>query len=66
MIDMTVCLECGEAAEVLWRNVLCSTDGPIEHAKVLCVRNHCFLVPVEALPATPAPMRLDESARWRG
>jgi hypothetical protein len=47
MVDLTDCLECGEPAEVLWRRVLYSTDGPVEHAKVLCVRNHCFLHPVE-------------------
>ena len=53
MIDMTVCLECAAPAEVLWRSVLFSTDGPIEHVKVLCVRGHCFFLPVESLPVVP-------------
>jgi len=65
-MDMAVCPECGELAEVQWRAVLDSTDGPIEHAKVLCVRRHWFLLPVAALarprtqPLTglaPAPLR---------
>lgn len=55
MIDMTLCPECGQPAEVLWRNVLYSTDGPIEHARVFCIRGHGFFVPVDSLPATPAP-----------
>ena len=65
MIDLTVCPECGQPAEVLWRTVLDSTDGPIEHAKVLCVRAHGFFLPVESLPEVPEPARLDESARRR-
>ena len=49
MLDMTACPECGELAEVQWRAVLESTDGPVDHAKILCVRRHWFLLPVAKL-----------------
>jgi uncharacterized protein YbaR (Trm112 family) len=47
-MDLTVCPECAEPAEVQWRSVLESTDGPVEHAKIICARRHWFLVPVAA------------------
>lgn len=48
-MDLAVCPECAEPAEVQWRAVLESTDGPVEHAKTLCVRRHWFLLPVASL-----------------
>ena len=48
-MDTTHCPECGHVAEVEWREVLESTDGPVEHAKVRCVQKHCFLLPVASL-----------------
>ena len=48
-MELTVCPECTEPAEVEWRAVLESTDGPVEHAKVLCVRRHWFLLPTASL-----------------
>jgi hypothetical protein len=45
-MDMTLCPQCGALAEVRWRDVAESTDGPVEHAKVVCVRRHWFLLPV--------------------
>ena len=48
-MDLTVCPECDELAEVQWRAVMESTDGPVEHAKVICVRRHWFLLPVSHL-----------------
>jgi hypothetical protein len=48
-MDTTHCPECGALAEVQWREVAESTDGPVEHAKVVCVRRHWFLLPVAAL-----------------
>jgi hypothetical protein len=41
------CPECDQPAEVLSRTVLYSTDGPVEHARVLCVLDHFFFLPVE-------------------
>ena len=58
-MDLTTCPECGNAAEILWRDVLESTDGPIEHAKVLCIDHHWFVLPVAHL-ATSRPS-LDRS-----
>ena len=55
MIELTACPECGQPAEVLWREPLTSTDRPIEHARVLCISRHGFFVPVETLPAVPLP-----------
>ena len=49
MLDTTTCPECGALAEVQWRAVVESTDGPVEHAKIRCVRRHWFLLPVASL-----------------
>lgn len=43
-MDTTTCPECGAPAEVTDRCVLESTDGPIEHVRVGCVRRHWFLM----------------------
>lgn len=49
MDDTTTCPECGAIAEVLWREELESTSGPIEHAKIQCLFRHHFLLPVSML-----------------
>jgi len=56
-MDLTTCPECGALAEVQWRAVLESTDGPVEHAKILCVQRHWFLLPVGRLAGQPQPHR---------
>jgi hypothetical protein len=61
-MDMTTCPECGAPAEVRDRHVLASTDGPIEHARVRCVQQHHFFLPVEQLPS-PARMVMKPRAR---
>jgi hypothetical protein len=48
-MDLTTCPECGHLAEVEWRDVLDSTDGPVEHARIRCIQRHWFLLPVERL-----------------
>lgn len=48
-VDLTTCPECGALAEIEWRAVLESTDGPVEHARVCCARRHWFLLPVANL-----------------
>jgi len=62
-MDTTTCPECGALAEVEWRAVVESTDGPVEHAKVGCVRRHWFLLPLASLPSAatgnPQPRRTD-------
>ena len=64
-MDMTLCPECGALAEVQWRAVMESTDGPVEHAKIGCVRRHWFLLPVACLerPVPVAPLRRVPSPR---
>ena len=49
MRDTTTCPECGDQAQVQWRTVLESTDGPVEHSKIRCVSGHNFLLPVAML-----------------
>jgi hypothetical protein len=64
-MDTTTCPECGAPAEVTNRSALESTDGPVEHVKLQCVRRHWFLMPTFLLaeyvrpPARtrPAPRR---------
>ena len=50
-MDTTNCPGCGALAEVEWRAVMESTDGPIQHAKIRCVQKHWFLLPIAALAA---------------
>ena len=57
MFDITNCPECGDAAEVRDRVVLESTDVPIEHAKIFCVRGHWFLMPVAGLETRTTGIR---------
>lgn len=47
---------CGLPAEVKYRYVLSSTDGPLESAKISCPRRHHFNGPIEylTLPGQPA------------
>lgn len=47
--SLTTCPECDAPAEVKRRFVLESTDGPIEHANVACVRRHRFALPLTYL-----------------
>jgi hypothetical protein len=54
MIDLTTCPECGGAAEVEDRSALFSTDGPMEHVRLRCIRRHWFLMPVALLPGAAA------------
>lgn len=55
-METTNCPECGTLAEVEWRAVLESTDGPIEHVKIRCVQRHWFLLPTASL-APPGQSR---------
>ena len=54
-MDTTVCPECGALAEVLWRDVLESTAGPVEHAKIGCMNRHWFLLPLWKLEQPKSP-----------
>ncbi len=63
-IDIVGCPACGGPAEVADRFVLPSTDGPVEHVKVHCVRRHWFTVPIEKLPAVAGASVGEEPDRW--
>ena len=64
-METTTCPECGQVAEVEWRAVLGSTDGPVEHARIRCVQRHWFLLPVSmirrdaAMPTAGLPARTE-------
>jgi hypothetical protein len=46
-LEIVDCPGCTNPAEVVDRFALASTDGPIEHAIVLCVLRHRFTVLTE-------------------
>jgi hypothetical protein len=50
-MDCTTCPQegCAVPAEVVDRRVLESTDGPIEHIRVVCLVGHRFFMPTEML-----------------
>lgn len=52
-MELTVCPRCAQPAEILWRSVLASTEGPVEHAKILCIHRHWFLLPADTLGLEP-------------
>jgi hypothetical protein len=52
MLEITMCPECGAPSDVQWRTVLGSTDGPVEHARILCARGHGFFMPTRTLAST--------------
>jgi hypothetical protein len=71
-MDATTCPECAAPAEVTDRFALESTEGPIEHVRLQCVRRHWFLMPTATLathrgrPASSAPpTRVDRPVRRR-
>ena len=68
-MDTTLCPECGALAEVQWRDVMESTDGPVEHAKISCARRHWFLLPVSLLerpqPVSPQRQSASQVSRHR-
>ena len=60
-IEWTRCPECDSIAEVVDRDVWPSTDGPVEHVHVRCVRRHRFVMPAASLAAT---QRRERPRRW--
>jgi hypothetical protein len=52
MLEITMCPECGAPSEVRLRTMLDSTDGPVEHARILCARGHSFFMPTASLAST--------------
>lgn len=50
-MDVVDCPECGLPAEVTSRFTLESTDGPVEHVRIRCIRGISFLMPTYMLEA---------------
>ena len=48
-MEFTFCPECGAPAAVVDRFVLESTDGPIDHARVVCAGGHWFVLSIDTL-----------------
>ena len=48
--DLTRCPQCRTPAEVLRRDLLRSTHGPVEHMLVQCIHQHWFHMPTGLLP----------------
>lgn len=49
MIETVKCPVCMFDAEVIERFVLESTDGPVEHIKILCPQGHGYRMPTALL-----------------
>ena len=43
--ELTACPECSAPAQLTDRALIDSTDGPVEHAHIRCVRKHRFYLP---------------------
>jgi hypothetical protein len=70
-MDLTGCPQpgCTQPAEILDRTDLASTDGPVEHARVVCLTGHRFLLPTDLLvPDCPDESRtaVARPKPWRG
>jgi hypothetical protein len=61
-MDATTCPDCGAPAEVTDRFALESTDGPMEHVRVVCVRRHWFLLATASLDRARQPARRSAAA----
>jgi len=48
-LDRRGAVRCGLPAEVEYRYTVGSTDGPLESAKIRCLRGHWFNGTIEAL-----------------
>jgi len=69
-MDATTCPDCGAPAEITDRCALESTDGPIEHVRVVCVRRHWFLLSTGSLDRlrrrpVPHPAPIEPATRPR-
>jgi hypothetical protein len=43
--ELVACPECSAPAQLTDRSLLFGTDGPVEHARIRCVRKHRFYMP---------------------
>lgn len=61
--SFTACPACAEIAEISDRFVLPSTDGPIEHVRMSCVRQHYFMLEVASLDRSSVPIARQDQTR---
>jgi hypothetical protein len=54
-LELVACPECGNPAEIEWRDEVDSTHGAIEHLKIRCVDKHWFLMPADMLSTPDLP-----------
>ena len=62
-IQWTRCPQCDSIAEIVDRDVWPSTDGPVEHVSVRCVRRHRFVMPVVSLATEDVPASMAAMVR---
>lgn len=55
MTSTVACPECGNAATVIDRFSLYSTDGPVEHVRIECIDRHHFTTLAEQVAEYVAP-----------
>jgi hypothetical protein len=48
------CPTCGVPAEITDRFMLRGTPEPVEHVKVVCVRRHCYTLPLDMFSMSAA------------
>jgi len=63
-MDKTGSARCGLPAEVEDRYLMCSTDGPLESARIRCPRGHWFNGPVESLALAETADTATRSSRY--
>lgn len=51
--DIVACPECSMTAALQWDGRLKSTDGPVDHVRIICVNRHWFLMPADTLNEHP-------------
>lgn len=64
MLELIWCPDCGRPAEVLRRDWIGSTHGPVEHLQVRCLDRHVYFL--AAAYVVPAEQPADELAPERG
>jgi hypothetical protein len=62
-MDKHGAVRCGLPAEVEYRYLAGSTDGPLESAKIRCPRGHWFNGPIDSLTWHKARLREARPAR---
>ncbi len=51
--DIVACPECSMTAALQTRDRVESTNGPVDHVRIVCVNRHWFLMPADSLNERP-------------